>query len=580
MKLRNNKIIDDNDNKRKRDDSEEDNIIIESYQEDENPRKKIKILENNNKTNSDDNDEYSDNDDSNQDSDDEDSEDDNDEDSKDDEMLDPITRFFENAIKKANDEENKWLDGLSDDEKKRYIDMYDEIKKVNEKLPNKIEILKLDISIEEKSKLFQKLERLNMYEPYSKDYMYLRDDINKLYEYYLAGKHKEEKTNLEKLLLDDEDKFGTLKERIIKLNAPEYTKTVIYRKFLQLQKLDPSDSEFAKINNWIELALSLPYETSLTKIKTDASQEENNKLLSDLQNDLDNKLYGMQNVKEELITIIGNTLLDKDSTDNALALLGPPGVGKTELIRSVAGCLGLPFEQISLGGETDPSFLSGHSLVYEGSHPGIIAKTLIKFGCKNGIIFFDEIDKLMDSGKGREVAWNLLHITDFTQNNEFRDKYFDEIPIDLSKIFFIYSMNDPSCMDSALYDRMPIINVDGYSINERIAITKNYILPKHLKRKKLDEKSVIINDDVCKYIISKVNNDVAKCGIRNIEKFIVKLVRIINLHVRAITKDNKIKLSNLIENFKIPYILTKEYVDKLINKNIDNSFESVRHIYM
>lgn len=154
-----------------------------------------------------------------------------------------------------------------------------------------------------------------------------------------------------------------------------------------------------------------------------------------------------------------------------------------------------------MGGTNDSSFLAGHSYTYEGARPGKIVTSLQSMKCNNGILFFDEIDKIANTSNGKEVINQLLHITDFTQNDHFCDKYLPEIPIDLSKIWFIFSLNSIDDIDPILSNRLNYIYVDGYTFEDKIIIVKDYLLPKIYDKYNLSKEKYIFNDNIIKKII-------------------------------------------------------------------------------
>ncbi len=191
----------------------------------------------------------------------------------------------------------------------------------------------------------------------------------------------------------------------------------------------------------------------------------------------------------------------------------------TAIAKSLAACLNLPFAQVSFGGITNPDFLMGHDYTYIGSRPGEISRCLTRMGTKNGILFFDEFDKATDK---KEIMSTLLHITDFSQNSEFRDNYFPELTQDLSKIWFIYSMNHlPS--DPAMLDRLEIINVDEYTTEERKLICKNYLFPKYVEELKVG-KNILVTEEGIEKIISLSNGKDLKKGVRDLERCINLIV--------------------------------------------------------
>ena len=204
----------------------------------------------------------------------------------------------------------------------------------------------------------------------------------------------------------------------------------------------------------------------------------------------------------------------------------------TAIAKCLAECLDLPFAQVSFGGVTHPDFLMGHDYTYVGSRPGEISRCLSRMGSKNGILFFDEFDKATDK---KDIMSTLLHITDFSQNSEFRDNYFPELTQDLGKLWFIYSMNQvPN--DPALLDRLEIIQVDEYTVEERKAICTNYLFPKYLKEMKIEDK-VIVCQDAVKRIIEIANGSRDRKGVRDLERCINLIIEKIYFYIH--NKDEK-----------------------------------------
>ena len=187
----------------------------------------------------------------------------------------------------------------------------------------------------------------------------------------------------------------------------------------------------------------------------------------------------------------------------------------TAIAKGLSECLNIPFSQLSFGGVSNSDFLMGHDYTYVGSRPGEITRCLTRMGTKNGILFFDEFDKAADK---KDIMSTLLHITDFSQNGEFRDNYFPELTQDLSKIWFIYSMNNLPT-DPAMLDRLEIINVEEYSADERRAIAKDYLFPKYMSELKIKDK-IIIDESGLKKIVDYASGGSDKKGVRNLERFI------------------------------------------------------------
>jgi ATP-dependent Lon protease len=294
-------------------------------------------------------------------------------------------------------------------------------------------------------------------------------------------------------------------------------------------------------------------------------------ILSKAKQAMDKKMFGMDAVKEQILITFFDMITHPESSGHAMGIVGAPGTGKTELVRALSEALSLPFEQISLGGINDASFIDGSSIVWECSQPGIIVKKLIKMGHKNGILFFDEIDKLAGTEHGKEVSNVLLHITDFTQNNKFTDKYLGELDIDLSHVFFVFSMNDASLLDPILKDRIPLIYTPGYSLDQKVKIVQNYILPEELSTREFSKDDITIPDAVVQYIISKHHIERQE-GVRELKELISDLVKKINLQRMCGKPPAKKRKPNVNEgvdmsfsfsssSVSFPLILTQKHVD-------------------
>jgi len=416
-------------------------------------------------------------------------------------------------------------------------------------------------------------ERLEMLEDYAimqsydgdiKEYVHLRSDLRKKIEFYnertiayedvVAISNK--KQRLAKMNLGNSE----MESKILSLNVNEFTQAIIYQKYLKLGNMAATDSEYHKLKEWIQTVISIPYSISKPLINNTHGN-----VLQNIKRKLDEEIYGMNNVKEEILLFLKQRLENPESTNISLALAGPPGVGKTKIIRTLSKILDLPFEQIPMGGVNDVSFLDGNLYVYEGSKPGIIVNTLIKFGCNNGILFFDEIDKTDSDGKGKDVSRKLLHITDFTQNTNYTDKYLPEINIDLSKIWYMFALNDANNLNHILRDRMYIVNVPGYSNKDKICMLKQYIIPQLITRLNIDSTTIIIPDKTLQYIVNRCKKEE---GIRELQRVIELIFRKFDVLCALNNSDdivNDIKLSFNIKDFKLPHTLCDSDVNIFLN---------------
>lgn len=403
-------------------------------------------------------------------------------------------------------------------------------------------------------------ERNNLIEQYAvmmntgqdlSTYIKIRDELWEAIKYYQNTDKNLRKINMEKKQKLDAIVINTseLENKILSLfsdidltNTNKlsidnylYIQGLIYQKYKKLTNLSPGDSEYYKLKEWIDTAVKIPFGyVNGIKNKDNLSQ-----LLTNIKRGLDSELYGMERVKEEILMAINQRLINPSKSDTNIALVGPPGVGKTRIITVLANLLNYPYEHISMGGVNDSSFLAGHSYTYEGAKPGKIVDSLIKMKCANGIMFFDEIDKIADTSNGKEVSNQLLHITDFTQNDHFCDKYLPEIPIDLSKIWFIFSLNNISDIDPILANRFNFIYVDGYDVEQKMEIAKTHLLPKAYEKYKLNSEKYPLSDSIIKKIIdhsiekeqktdiSAVN--ITKSGIRELKRSIDHIFNRISL---------------------------------------------------
>lgn len=351
----------------------------------------------------------------------------------------------------------------------------------------------------------------------------------------------------------------TLEKRILSLDLENKYKKIIFEKYKQLTITSSSSDTYSKLKEWIEHAVKIPYNTIHQMNPDDKPISE---YLANVKKVLDEKLFGMETAKEEILMVINNKLRNPNSFRNTIALVGSPGTGKTALIIALCEALNLPYSQISLGGKHDVSYFVGHSYTYEGSRPGKIVSSLQQMGCKNGILFFDEFDKLgVREGKSG-VSDLLLHVTDFTQNSQFNDEYIADIPVDLSKVWFIFSLNNIEKVEPILRNRMTFIQVPNYNDVEKKTIVKKYIIPKCLKQFGFNADEIEFSDEVIEYIISNTKKE---DGVREIERSILEIFKRSNM-LRTIhaVAGSAMKVSFDIPEFQIPMKLTKDHIDKLM----------------
>jgi ATP-dependent Lon protease len=350
-----------------------------------------------------------------------------------------------------------------------------------------------------------------------------------------------------------------IQKNILELPTCISNKEIIYAKYCELrEKTEIDEDEYHKLKNWIRQAISLPFDRV---VNMNIEKEHFTDYLIEIRKKLDKELYGMTKVKEKLMLYIHHKIMNPESKGWSLALVGPPGVGKTSIALCISKCLGLPFEQMAMGGMNNSDMLRGHDYTYVGSKPGEIAKAMIRMKCKNGIIFMDEFEKISENA---EMLSCLLHITDFSQNAHFRDHFFSDLTIDLSSIWFIYSMNSlPE--DHALRDRIFHIEVEGYSMEDKMNIVRDYLIPKHLKNIGKKEDEIVFGQEALRKFISNYHN--REKGIRQLEKDIKDILHkiyFLSAHHKKIQCSFQLPSSHVPITF--PFTIDSIVVEKLLQE--------------
>lgn len=433
--------------------------------------------------------------------------------------------------------------------------------------PNIMEILKEPLLLQDRANLLQLYEIYKSTDSFTEQSLDIRNKFNKnfiefkrnykQYSKYTLQQHDEMKSQIE--ILESFDPSSDIQYKILQLETDIETKQIIYNKYKELKYMNSNDDEKVKLTNWINWAVSLPY----NKIISVDITSNLTRFLKNISSVLDRELYGMKNVKEEILLFVSSKIQNPHMKKCSLGLVGKPGTGKTAISRLLAQILDYPFEQISLGGIQNPDFLKGHDYTYIGAQPGEIVKCMKRMKYKNGILFLDEFDKISDN---KDICSALLHITDPVQNSEFKDNFLSEISIDLSYLWFVYSMNELPT-DSALRDRIYTVNVPGYSLEDKICIIKDFLFPKALKNINTPEDSIIVKDDIAKIIIEKVSSEDDE-GVRSIDKCVNNIVTKIDFLVKHQDKKGKLKGFNMSFDIgkviKYPLILSGEIIEILI----------------
>jgi ATP-dependent Lon protease len=309
---------------------------------------------------------------------------------------------------------------------------------------------------------------------------------------------------------------GQLRERLETADLPEEVRKEAERELRRMEQLPQAAPDYHVIRTYLEYVLDLPWKK--------ASEEKLD--LSEARKILDEDHYGLEDIKERILESLAVVKLRPDSKSPIILFVGPPGVGKTSLGRSIARALGREFDRISLGGVRDEAELRGHRRTYVGAMPGRIIQTLRRVGVNNPVLMLDEIDKMGNDFRG-DPASALLEILDPAQNNTFRDHYLD-LPFDLSKIFFIATANQLAPIPMPLRDRMEIIQLAGYSDTEKLNIARQYLIPRQIKENGLDADRIEITDDAINLLTARYTRE---AGVRQLERTVGNLARKVALKV-------------------------------------------------
>jgi len=354
----------------------------------------------------------------------------------------------------------------------------------------------------------------------------VQTDINQQQrEYFL---HQQMKTIQEEL--GGVSQENEIEEMRMKSKKKKWSKDVaehFNKELAKLQRLNPQVPEHSIQRNYLELILDLPWD-DFSKDKFD---------LKRAQKILDRDHYGLEDVKRRIIEYLAVLKLRNDMKSPILCLYGPPGVGKTSLGKSIAEAVGRKYVRVSLGGLRDEAEIRGHRKTYIGAMPGRIVQNIKKAGTSNPVFVLDEIDKLSQGLQG-DPSSALLEVLDPEQNNSFYDNFL-EMGYDLSKVMFIATANNLGTIQPALRDRMEIINVTGYTVEEKIEIAKRHLLPKQIKEHGLTKKDIKLYKSEIQSIVEGYTRE---SGVRGLEKQIAKVVRGIAKKI-ALEEDYNIKLS-------------------------------------
>lgn len=373
---------------------------------------------------------------------------------------------------------------------------------------------------------------------------------------------KEEMEKIKSLTIEDID----YKKQILSLSKmPLGVKSLALEK---AEEMKSSNNEYYKQLTYVKCLIKYPWSSDSDDVFYKNLKEDNEEArnyITNVEDKLYNLSYGHKAVKKSLLQLIGKWISNPSSSGSSIALVGPPGVGKTLLAKSVGSALGIPFAQITLGGQNDGELLHGHGYTYSGSQPGMIIRKMIETGQSRCILYFDELDKACSKhGTTNEITSILIHLTDPNMNKSFQDRFFQGIDFPLDKVIMIFSYNDSSLIDPILLDRFKEISVKPYNVADKLNIVDNYMIPEIKKNVGFDDYNLIFKKDIIEYLIENYTNEAGVRGIKRIIENILLKLNLDKLYQKGVFEKKSINDDIEITEEIITDILSKPESDNLM----------------
>jgi ATP-dependent Lon protease len=346
----------------------------------------------------------------------------------------------------------------------------------------------------------------------------------------------------------DQGDLDGLEDRITKANLPQEAEQVAKKQLKRLRNMQVGSAEYTVVRTYLDWILDLPWHV----------QTPDNLEIAAVRKVLDEDHYGLEKVKKRILEYLAVRKLKKDKKGPILCLIGPPGVGKTSLGKSVARSLGRKFHRISLGGVHDEAAIRGHRRTYVGALPGQIIQGMKKVGTINPVFMLDEVDKIGHDFRGDPAA-ALLEVLDPEQNHTFADHYL-EIPYDLSNVMFIATANVADPIPAPLRDRMEILEIPGYTRNEKLAIARRHLIPKQLEEHGISKEQLDITDAALDLVIDHYTRE---AGVRTLERQAAGIIRGVAVKIaEGDTTPRKIETDEQVREFLGPTRYTSEVAER------------------
>ena len=382
--------------------------------------------------------------------------------------------------------------------------------------------------------------------------------------FYLQMKLKKSTTSIKdqitKIKSTNLEEIDYSKQLVTNKAIPDNIKSLTMEK---IEEMKSFNNEYFKQLTFVKNIINFPWPSIGEDIFFKNLNNDSNKsqeYIKLVEKKLKDSSFGHDEAKKSLLQIIGKWISNPSSQGTSFGLVGPPGVGKTLLAKSVSKALNIPFAQITLGGQNDGEILHGHGYTYSGSQPGMIVRKMVEMGKSRCILYFDELDKACSKhGHVNEITSILIHLTDPNMNKTFQDRFFQGIDFPLDKVVMIFSYNDSSLVDPILLDRIKEINVSPYTINDKLEIIKNFTLPELKNSIGLNDINIKISNDLIEYIVETYT---LEAGVRDIKRKIEDIL--LNLNLDRIYKRGIFTKNRKIVN------LTKDMIKKILKSPIED----------